>query len=335
MDVTNYKPKINRRNKLFIEKLRDYSSKYSIIGIIDVEGLPALQFQRIRSSLNKTAKVLIIKKNLIEIVLNELEDKRPGIKELIPKMSGIVGLVFTNNNPFTLYKFVKKSKSPAPAKAGQIAPKDIIVPAGPTGFAPGPIIGELGSFKIKAGINAGKVEIKEDSLVVKEGETISAKLAGILTRLQIEPMEVGLNIKGIYEEGVIYTRNVLDINEDEILEQLKTCVSDSFKLSVGIEYPTKENITHLIGNNSRDSLSLGVGICWPEAQTISRLLSKANSQMVGVSLTLPEGLRPAGIGNSIPVASENSSFVNEESKTEKTDSKKSEEDVASGFGGFF
>jgi large subunit ribosomal protein L10 len=42
-----------------------------------------------------------------------------------------------------LYKILQKSKSSAPAKAGQTAPNDIYVKAGKTSFAPGPIIGEL------------------------------------------------------------------------------------------------------------------------------------------------------------------------------------------------
>jgi len=35
-------------------------------------------------------------------------------------------------------------------------------------------------------------------LVAKEGDIITGALAGILTRLGIEPMEVGLNIKAIF-----------------------------------------------------------------------------------------------------------------------------------------
>ena len=167
-----YKPKVSPRNKEFVQKIKTLAKGHSILGIVDVTGLPAPQFQRIRGSLKKTAEVLIVKKNLIELTFNDLEKEFPGVSKLLEKCSGVVGLVFTNDNPFTLYKFVSKNKAAAPAKAGAVAPKDIIVPAGPTSFSPGPIIGELGAFKIKAGINAGKVEIKEDSLVAKEGEEI-------------------------------------------------------------------------------------------------------------------------------------------------------------------
>lgn len=333
MKLANYKAKVNARNDNFAKKLRELSSKYSIIGVVDVTGLQSLQLQRIRASLKKTAKILIVKKNLIELVLIELEKSRPGISKLIANNTGIIGLVFTNDNPFKLYKFAKKNKSSAFAKAGQVAPKEIVVPAGPTTFAPGPIIGELGALKIKAGISAGKVEIKADAVVAKEGDIISAQLAGILTRLGIEPMEVGLNIKSIYEGGTIYSRSVLDVDEDAILANIKFEANSCFKLSIEIGYYAKENIEYILGRAGRSALGVGVEAVYPAAETIKKLVSKANAQGFGVALTLPEGQRPAevvamaaaSVVTGVPVA-------NEASKN-KTEEKPA--DVAGGFGGFF
>ncbi len=333
---STYKSKVNPRNKEFADKIRNLSNKYSIVGIVDVSGLPAPQFQRIRSKVKKTAEVLIVKKNLIEIVLKELETKFKGISDLISKTSGVVGLVFTNDNPFTLYKFVKKNKSTAPAKAGQIAPNNIVVPAGPTSFAPGPIIGELGALGIKAGITAGKVEIKADSVVAKEGDEISAALAGVLSRLGIEPMEVGLNIKAIYEEGTIYGRDILDVDSDAILADLIGAASDCFNLALGLHYPTKENVSLLIGSAARDSLGLGIGVAYPAAETIKQLITKAESQGYGVALSLPEDNRPAGFAvKSAPVAENNNVSANEESKPEDKKEEAPAADMSAGFGGLF
>lgn len=332
-----YKPKINLRNQDFASRIRKLADKYSIIGVVDVEGLPAPQFQRIRAKLRRTAKVLIVKKNLIELVLDDLENKQPGISRLVEKASGVVGLIFTNDNPFTLFKEVGRNKSTAPAKGGQIAPKDIIVPAGPTGFSPGPIIGELGKFKILAGINAGKVEIKKDSVVAKEGEQISVELAGILSRLGIEPMEVGLNIKSIYEDGTIYDRKTLDVDEKVVLEDLRTEAQRAFQLALGLEYYTKENIALFLGQGARDSLGLGVGIAYPAAETIKQLLLKSYAQLTGVANVLPEDVRPAGLVASVAalsVVTENISAANEGQKEEKKE-EPPEVDASAGLGGLF
>lgn len=336
MELENYTPKINPRNQEFVAKMKDFATKYSIIGILDVESLPAPQFQRIRASIKKDAEVLIVKKNLISLVTKELEEKFPGIDELNSHAQGVVGLIFTNANPFTLFKTVQKNKSTAPAKGGSITPKDIVVPAGPTGFAPGPIIGELGAFKIKAGINAGKVEIKEDATVAKEGDEISPKLAEILTRLGIEPLEVGLSIKAIYEEGTIYNRSILEVDENAILEDLKNEASRAFQLSIGLEYYTNENITHFISKSAQNSLALGVDIAYPAAETIKQLLSKANAHLVGVSSTLPSELQPAGL----VVATQQESVAQEanEGSSSQEDSKeeeKKETDSSAGLADLF
>ena len=332
-----YKSKISPRNKDFADRIRKFADKYSIVGVVDVEGLPAPQFQRIRAKLKKSAEVLIVKKNLIELVLADLEKKQPGISKLVEKATGVVGLVFTNDNPFTLFKQVNKNKSTAPAKGGQVAPKDIVVPAGPTNFSPGPIIGELGAFKILAGINAGKVEIKQDSVVAKEGDEISGELAGILTRLGIEPMEVGLNIKGIYEAGTIYDRKTLDVDEDAILADLRNEAQRSFQLAIGLEYFTKDNITHFLGEGARDSLALGVGVAYPAAETMKQLLMKAQAHMSGVANVLPEDVRPAGIAAAAaaPVATENTPVANEGQQEQKKEEAPEAEDAAAGLGGLF
>lgn len=327
-----YNAKISPRNKVYADKVRALAKKFSIIGVVDVQGLPAPQFQRIRGNIKKTAEIMIVKKNIINLVLSELEKSHPGISALSEKMIGVVGLIFTNDNPFTLYKFVKKNKSSAPAKPGSIAPKEIIVPAGPTSFAPGPIIGELGALKIKAGISAGKVEIKADSPVAKEGDVISATLAGVLTRLGIEPMEVGLNIKAIYEGGTLYDRAILDVDEDAILNDIKSQALNCFKLSIGLKYYTKENISHFISTATNDSLGLGVGVAYPAAETIGRLLSKASAQGNGVALGLPEDVRPAGVAAATPVST-TTVVENEGSKTEVKEEPKV--DASAGLGSLF
>ncbi len=328
---TEYISKKSERNKLFCDRIRNLANKYSIIGVVDIVNLPAPQFQRIRGSLNKNSQTLIVKKNLIKLVLSELESKFSGISKLVETITGMPGLIFTNDNPFLLFKSIKKNKSPAPAKAGQIAPNDIIVPAGPTNFVPGPIIGELGALKIKAGITAGKVEIKEDSLVAKEGQEISAKLAGVLSRLGIEPMEVGLNVKGIYEDGIIFKKEILDVDEKQFLADMVSCANNAYLLSIGINYFTKDNIVSTISKVSRESIGLGVEIAYPATETIKLLIAKANMCAGNVSLVLPKDIRPAEFN--ISVVEDNIS-TNEEPNDKKIE-KESEEDVSSDLGSFF
>ena len=282
--MSSYKAKISPRNKKFLEEVKAALKKYSVVGVVDVTSLPAPQFQSIRSSLVNKAKVLICKKNIVEIAFKSAETEFKNISKLLESSNGIIGLIFTNENPFKIFKFINKNKSQAKAKAGQVAPNDIVVAAGPTSFSPGPIIGELGSLKIKAGINAGKVEIKEDCVVAKEGEVISDKLAGVLSRLDVTPMEIGLNIKSIYENEEIYLKDVLDIDEKAMLEDLKSIARNGYLLSVGIKYTTKDNISYFVSKSYKDSLAVALKTNYVSKQTIKKLLQKASNQKDALSL---------------------------------------------------
>jgi len=154
-----------------------------------------------REKLRGKVDIFMTKKRLMKIAFDQAKKDKNGIENLGDYFKGMPALVFTRDNPFTLFKILKENKSNAPAKGGQTAPHDIEVKAGGTSFAPGPIIGELGAFGIKTGVEGGKIAIKADKVVCKEGEVISSALAGILTRLGVNPMEVGLDLVGIYENG--------------------------------------------------------------------------------------------------------------------------------------
>ncbi len=195
-------------------------NEFPIVGAVDMESLPAPQLQVMKGQLRDTVTIMMAKKRVIFKALDEAEKTNKGISKLKEKLKGMPALLFTKENPFTLFKKLQKSKSSAPAKGGQTAPKDIIVKEGPTSFAPGPIISELGAIGIKSGITDGKVAVKEDSTVVKEGEVISAQVAGILTRLGIEPMEIGLNVNAVYEDGIIFDKKTLTIDETEYIHSI-------------------------------------------------------------------------------------------------------------------
>ena len=100
------------------------------------------------------------------------------------------------------------------AKAGEIAPEDIIVEKGPTSFKPGPIVGELQQAGIPAAIEAGKVRIRETKTIVKKGQPFTPKQAEILAKLDIKPMDIGLLLQVAYFEGNMYEPSVLAIDED-------------------------------------------------------------------------------------------------------------------------
>jgi large subunit ribosomal protein L10 len=285
--MTTYKPKISEAKKTAVSKLRELIKKYNLVAIVNIENLTAKQLQTMRSKLKGKVEIFVTKGRLIEIALKEEEENKKGVSELSSKMKGMPALLCANENPFKIFKTLKKNKSSAPIKAGQIAPADIIVPAGPTGFAPGPIIGELGSCKIKAGIDAGKVVIKEDSLVAKEGDVINPKLSAVLLRLGIEPLSIGLDLVVAYEEGNILDKTILDVDEEMYKSEIIKLAQQSQNLAMFIVYPTKETIKLLIGKTARETKNLARERNIVNKETIKDILAKAHSGAKNVHAKVP------------------------------------------------
>ena len=237
-----------------VKEIQDLVNKHKVIGIVDMENLPALQFMRMTRQLRGKAKIFMVKKRLIRIAFKNV--KKEKFDHFVDSMKGMPALIVSNEDPFKLYKEINKSKSSAAAKPGQIAPKDLVAPAGPTPFAPGPIIGELGQLGIKTGVEGGKVAIKEDKVLAKEGSVISDKAASLLAKLGVEPMEIGLNVLAIYDNGMIYTKDVLGIDEEQVLAELKQVAWESLAVALEIGYITKDTIQPLIIKAVREASAL-------------------------------------------------------------------------------
>lgn len=229
-----------------VKNLKNDIKNYNVIGIVNLENLPTLQLQRMKQKLKGKLNLVVTKKNLIRKAIEESENSKKNIKELNQHLKGMSALLLTNEEPFKIYKTIKQNKSKAPAKPGQIANQDITIEPGPTPFPPGPIIGELSQIGLQASVEQGKVTIKKGGVVVKEGQKIKPEVAAILSRLGIEPMEVGIDLLATYSNNEILTKNILDINEEEYINNIKIANLYANHLAIQTGYTTKDTIKLLI-----------------------------------------------------------------------------------------
>jgi len=251
------KAHVSESKKREVEIIKELMNKYKVVGIIDLTGMPSPQLQKMRKKL-KDSLIRITKKRLIKIALEDLKEKK-GIEKLeeVMRENVMPCLILTNDDSFKLAKVLRQAKSSVAAKAGQIAPRDIIIKAGPTSFVPGPIIGEFGMLGVKAAVEGGKIVVKQDKVLVKEGEEISAKVADMLGKLGIEPMQVGLNLVATFDNGIIFKKDVLDVDDKWYLDNIKLIANDGFKLAVQVGYICKETIEFLISKAEREAKALG------------------------------------------------------------------------------
>ena len=144
-----------------VKELKGIIGEYDVIGIVDLVNIPAKQLQEMRKSLKGKAVIRMSKKNLIDLAFEDCNADKTNIVDLSEHMDGQVALIATDKNPFKLYKLLEDSKTSAPAKPGTVAPDDIVVPEGDTGFEPGPFLGELQQVGIPAKIDKGKICVQK------------------------------------------------------------------------------------------------------------------------------------------------------------------------------
>jgi large subunit ribosomal protein L10 len=311
------------------------------MGVIGIGGIPAKQLQKMRRDLKGKAVLKVSRNTLIRRALDESSD----VKEMEEYVDVQTALVFTEQNPFKLFKTLEKSKSPSPIKAGAIAPKDIIVEKCETSFPPGPILGDLQAAGIPAAIDGGKVVIRETKAVAKEGEAVSQKLAAMLTRLEIYPMEVGLDLRAATENGMIFTPDVLAIDEDKYFSDIVLATQQAFNTSVFAAYPTAENIKTLIAKATTESRNLGVNAVVLEPGIVDMLLGKAQSEMLSVASVASANNEEAvddelketlGAAASVAAAAPTETVEEaEEEKEEEQEEESGEEDGMAGLGALF
>jgi len=254
-----------------------------VVAIVDVHGIPGPQIQEMRAGLREHAVLMMTKNKLMLLALETAAKERPGLEKLKDAVDGQCAMVATDLSPFKLFRQLEATKTAAPAKGGDIAPMDIVVPKGPTKFAPGPIIGDLQKIGVPAAIDGGKIVVKKDAKLVEKGQPIPANVAAMLPKLDILPMIVGMNLASAYEDGMVYDRGVLDIPEDYYPTMFAAAAYNARALGVSIVFPTTETVVPLIAKAYREALGLSVSAAIPTRDSIGILLAKADSQMLSVA----------------------------------------------------
>jgi len=277
-----------------VEELKSVIESYDSIGIIDIEGIPSRQLQEMRADLYGTATLRMSRNTLLVRALEELDE---GLEELQTYLSGHVGLVGTNENPFSLYQKLEASKTAAPISAGEVAPNDIVIEEGDTGMDPGPFVGDLQNVGANARIDEGSIKVLEDSVVAEAGDRVTQDLAGVLGELGIEPKEVGLDLRAVYADGVLFEAEELEIDVEEYRSDIQAAAAAGRNLAVNAAIPTEDSMAPLIAKASGEAKSLGLQAGIESPDLMDELVSTADAQVKAIASqiddeeALPEELR--------------------------------------------
>ncbi len=272
VEVREHSPK----KKAIVERTADLAKKYPVIIVTNLSKVRATQLMAVRKALRGDAEVFVVKNKLAALAL-----KKVGIEnadELLTHLKGQNALIFSTLDPIKLFLTLEKNKVNLPARAGDVAPEDIMVPAGNTGLPAGPVLSEFREAGIPTKIESGSIWVNKDSVAAKKGTVISPKLASLLSKLGIKPIKAGLTIALAYEKGLIYASDLVSIDLDSIRNDLANAHASSKGLAIIIGYVTKETGPEIIAKAYREALALATETGTLTRETAPLILGKAEAE---------------------------------------------------------
>lgn len=241
----------------YFDNLTSKLNEYDKCFIVGVDYVRSKQMQQIRQSLRGSADIIMGKNTMIRKVISGQLNSKPSLEKILPHVKENIGFVFTKGDLNEIREKIESNKVEAPARAGAIAPTDVVIPAQNTGLGP-----EKTSFfqalSIPTKITRGTIEILNPVPIITKGDKVGQSDATLLGMLKIYPFHYGLVLRQVYDQGSVYDPEVLDITPDVIRAKFMAGVRNIAAVSLAIGYPTAASVPHSIINSFKKLLAISV-----------------------------------------------------------------------------
>ena len=271
-----------KKKRMMYQELQDLPTKYNVIALSKMTKVRATQLMAIRKKFRSDIKIRIIK-NKVAIRAFEKVKGVAGIESLSKQLEGQCALMFTNISPFKLNLIFAQNKVFLAAKGGDIATKEITVPAGNTGIAPGPVLSEFKVANVATKIDQGTIWVAKDTVVAKPGDVISVQLASLLSKLNVKPIEAGIAVNFAIAEGLIFKEQDLRINLAEYKDELVRSFQQALALATEVGYMTPETVKPLLSKAQQQARSLAAEAGYVTPETADFVLPRANAKAQAVA----------------------------------------------------
>ncbi|KAI0267742.1 60S acidic ribosomal protein P0 [Gloeopeniophorella convolvens] len=245
------------QKEVYFVKLKELIAKYPSIFLVNVDNVGSNQMHQIRVSLRGKGVVLMGKNTMVRRALRSIISENPQLERLLPHVRGNIGFVFTSDDLPEIRDIITSNKVAAPARAGALAPKSVVVPAGNTGMEPGKT-SFFQALGIPTKIARGTIEIVSDVEVVKAGTRVGPSEATLLNMLNISPFTYGMTVVQIFDQGNIFAPEVLDVSADELIDRFLAGIKTIAAISLALNYPTLVSVTHSLVNAYKNLLAIAL-----------------------------------------------------------------------------
>jgi large subunit ribosomal protein L10 len=210
------------------------------------------------------------------------------------------------------------------------------------------MVGDLQQAGISARIEEGSIKVVEDSVVLEPGEEATPEIEEALSKLGIEPLEVGLDLRALVEkdEGTVLEPETLDIDMDAYRADLESAAAGAFNLGVNAGVVNETTSQPLLSKAYRDALAVGIEAGVYEPEVLDNLLAEADSDVRALAAQLDDDALPEELRGVEPEpepepeeeaeeAEETEDEEEAEGEEDTGDDGDTEEDVSEGMGNLF
>ena len=269
-----------------VSELKEIVAKDGIVGVVDISGVPAKNMLDMRNSLRGMMTMTMAKKSLIRIAWKEAGLSEENLEKILEGALQPCVVHTDSLNCYELFDELEKTRQGRAAKEGEIAPDDIIVEAGPTEFGPGPIVGEFNAVGIPAKIDKGAVAIQKTVTVVNKGDPIEGELGLMLSKLGINPIEIGLILMGVIDEGQVLDSSDLDLDTEGFRSDIISATSGAFNLACNMQWFSSVTMPSLLSKASSEALSVALEAGVVNDETASIIISRVNARAMAIASQL-------------------------------------------------
>ena len=270
-----------KRKVQMYEQLQEFPKKYKVMAIIKMAKVRSTQILPLRKTLKGQVEFVSVKDKIAQRALEQLDI--PGIKDMVGELKGQIMFMFTDMSPFKLNVLLAKNKIMMAARGGDIASVDVVVPAKNTGIAPGPMLTEFKEAGIPTKIDQGTIWIAKDSTPVEAGGIINEKLAALLGKLDIKPVEAGISLYSALEDGLKYSETEMVIDVEKIRNEFVQAHQEAISLSIEAAYITADNVSQILSKAAQSARSVSIESGFMTDETKEQILQKADAQAKGVA----------------------------------------------------
>ena len=285
MSSDSINKKYPKKKQLMYQELQELPKKYNVVALSKMNKVRATQLMTLRKKFHDQINIKIIKNKVAQRAFEKVSNI-PGIEDLSKELEGQCALMFTDLSPFKLNLIFSENKVFLPAKGGDIAPKDIIIPAGNTGIPPGPVLSEFKEAKVQTKIDQGSIAVTKDTIVAKSGDVISQKLASLMSKLDIKPIEAGVLVNYAISEGLQFREKDLTLDVKEYVKELQLSYSSALNFAIELNYFSPETIPSILSLAYQKSLNVALKAGYVSKDTVEIILYNAQANAHGLSEAL-------------------------------------------------